>query len=209
MRALRGSGPPRAPPGRTRPRPAREPPDNLRGPSAPGRGSLRWRGVRRAGRRGRRYCPAPPLRTPGPAGRASSRAARVCLGSNSSLWEARSPTFRASRSYSGRSFRGSTATPSDRAVCPARSAAWISSSAARSLSSSASSAALYVIHGPLGLVEVLYGPSEEVAPAPHQLPRPERIGGKNGGRLVELLGEAGGIGVRDPRLDPLLCLLVQ
>ena len=65
------------------------------------------------------------------------------------------------------------------------------------------------IHGPLGLVEVLHGPGEEVAPAPHQLLRPERIGGKIGGRLVELLGEAGGIGVRDPRLDPLLCLLVQ
>jgi hypothetical protein len=65
------------------------------------------------------------------------------------------------------------------------------------------------VHGLLGLVEVPYGPGEEVAPASHQVPRPERIGGENGGRLVELLGEAGAIGVRDPGPDPLLCLLVK
>ena len=66
-----------------------------------------------------------------------------------------------------------------------------------------------IVHGPLGLVEVLHGPFEEVATAHHLLSRPDGVRGEPRGGLVELPGEIGGPGVRDPRLHPLLRPLVQ
>ena len=178
----------RARPGRTRRAPSRGPHDTPQGPFAPCRAPLARSGVPRAGSRGRRSRPCSAFSCSRACCASTSIAARVCPGSNSSRREARPAASRASRSYSGRRPGCSTATPSARAVFSACSAARISSFAARSLSSRCFVGGPVIVHRPLGLVEVLHGPCEEVAPAHHLLSRPDGIRGEPRCRLVELPG---------------------
>src|ERR671916_2266954 len=66
-----------------------------------------------------------------------------------------------------------------------------------------------VVYSLLSFVEVLDGPFEKAASALHLVPRGDGIGGETRRGLVEVLGETGGLGVRDLGLDPIFRPLVE
>src|SRR5918997_4019664 len=115
----------------------------------------------------------------------SSTAARVRLGSNSSRREARSDAFRA---------RGNLGLFGRPDLLPRRPELAVQGLVGGPL----------IVNRPRGLVEVLQGAFEEVAPAGQHAAGLDGVGVEPGGGLVELRGEAGGLGVGDPGLHPLL-----